>query len=81
MVERGPNRYTADDWPVISAPESWRVVAQPYFDKLDESVPDAYMVAHALPSLAYRSIQEPNGYPTVRSDAQGQFPIPECEAG
>ena len=72
-VELGPNRYTADDWPVKSGPESWRVVAQPHFDEL--------MVAHPSPILAYRSIQEPNGYPIVRSDAQGQFRFQSVKLG
>ena len=73
IVERGPNRYTADDWVVKPGPESWRHVAQPYFDKL--------MVAHVIPVLAYRSIQEPNDYPTVRSDAQGQFRFQSVKLG
>ncbi len=73
IIERGPNRYTADDWPVIAGPKSWRGVAQPHFDEL--------MVAHPSPILAYRSIQKPNGYPTVRSDAQGQFRFQSVKLG
>jgi len=73
MVERGPNRYTADDWPVIPGPESWGGVAQPHFAEL--------MVAHESPTLAYRSIQEENGYPTVRSDVQGQFRFQSVQLG
>ena len=39
------------------------------------------MVAHPSPILAYRSIQEPNGYPIVRSDAQGQFRFQSVKLG
>jgi len=73
IVERGPNRYTADDWPVVPGPKSWRVVAQPHFAEL--------MVAFERPILAYRSIQKLNDYPTVRSDAQGQFRFQSVKLG
>ena len=73
IVERGPNRYTADDWPVIPGPESWRTVAQPHFDKL--------MVAHWHPLLAFRSIHAINGYPTVQTDVQGYFRFRNVKLG
>ena len=73
IVERGPNRYAADDWAVIPGPRSWQHVAQPYFDEL--------MVAHERPVLAYRSIQKTNDYPTARTDAQGRFRFGNVKLG
>ena len=56
-VERGANRYTADDW-------------QEHETNLDQW---GGPVLIGSPRLAFRSIQELNDYPTVRTDARGHF--------
>ena len=58
-VERGPNRYTADDW--LQHPT--------VLDQWGHGTP----VTVGIPRLGYRSIQEQYGYPTVQTDSQGRF--------
>ena len=57
-VERGPNRYTADDW-------------LEHATKLDNWKAGPMLIGN--PMLAFRSIQSANNYPTVLTDSQGRF--------
>jgi protocatechuate 3,4-dioxygenase beta subunit len=65
FIERGPNRYTADDW-------------QEHETDLDRWSSPTLI---GSPRLAFRSIQEINDYPTVRTDAQGQFRFDKVKLG
>ena len=69
IVERSPNRYTADDWLDHESKLDWWGAGTP--------------VTVGSPSLGFRSIREGNGHPTVKSDAEGRFdfhdvPLSEC---
>jgi hypothetical protein len=58
-VERGPNRYTADDW--LQDPTT--------LDPWGHGTP----LTVGVPRLGYRSIQKQHGHPTVKTDTQGRF--------
>ena len=72
IVERGPNRYTADDWVVKPGPESWRHVAQPHFAKL--------MVALPGPPSGVPLDSKTERLPDRQQRCPGAVPVPECEA-
>ena len=59
LVERGPNRYTADDWLEHETELDHWVLETP--------------VTVGSPELGYRSTRKENGYPTVQTDGQGDF--------
>lgn len=64
-VELSPNRYAADDWSIGPAYKGLtNYYHEDYFGE---------RLMGATPVLAYRSIQSSNNYPTVESDAKGQF--------
>ena len=58
-IERSPNRYTADDW----------LEHESKLDHWGGGTP----VTVGSPTLGFRSIRQGNGYPTVKSDAEGRF--------
>ncbi len=65
-VELSPNRYTLDSW--LEDPE----------------VLDAWKAAPrtiGLPQLSYLSIRKENGYPTVKTDAKGDFRFESVKLG
>ena len=64
-IERGVNRYAADDW-------------QEHETNLDRWGSPTLI---GSPRLAFRSIQEINDYPTVRTDAQGLFRFRNVKLG
>jgi len=65
FIERGDNRYTADDW-------------QEHETDLDHWSSPTLI---GSPRLAFRSIQKINDYPTVRTDAQGRFRFDNVKLG
>ena len=65
-VERGPNRYAADDW-LEHATKLGPWKATP--------------LTIGSPVLGYRSIRKENGYPTVQTDAQGRFRFESVKPG
>ena len=65
-VERGPNRYAAEDW-------------LEHATELDNWKAAPLIVGN--PRLAFRSIQPDNDYPTVRTDAQGRFHFDDVDLG
>ncbi len=66
-VERGPNRYVADDW--IEDKET----------ELDLWKAAPRLIGN--PRLSYRSIQSVNGYPTAKSEVDGRFRFTDVELG
>jgi protocatechuate 3,4-dioxygenase beta subunit len=64
-IERSPNRYAADDW-------------QEHETDLDRWGSPTLI---GSPRFAFRSIQEINDYPTVRTDAQGRFRFDNVKLG
>ena len=66
-VERGPNRYTADDW--LQDPTT--------LDPWGHGTP----LTVGVPRLGYRSIQKQCGHPTVRTDVQGRFLFDSVKLG
>jgi hypothetical protein len=58
-IERGPNRYTADDW-LEDATKT-----DPWYHQDPLTV--------GAPQLGFRSIQAANGHATTMSDAEGRF--------
>ena len=71
-IELSPNRYNADDWPTV-----------PAYKGLENYYHEDYYFEERLmgdtPVLAYRSIQTIDHYPTVESDAKGQFEFSNVE--
>ena len=74
MVERGPNRYSVDDW--VVDPLGWDKRVRHGNGHPDRITPIEY-----LPQLTYRSIQKTNGYPTVRTDEQGRYVFDDVDLG
>ena len=74
LVERGPNRYSVDDW--VVDPLGWdkRV-------RHGNTHPDRITPIEYLPQLSYRSIQKINGYPTARTDEQGRYVFEDVDLG
>ena len=74
LVERGPNRYSVDDW--VVDPLGWgkRV-------RHGNTHPDRITPIEYLPQLSYRSIQNLNGYPTARTDEQGRYVFEDVDLG
>ena len=66
LVELGPNRYTADDW-LEHATKLGPWKATP--------------LTIGSPALGYRSIRKENGYPTVQTDAEGEFRFESVKLG
>ena len=66
-VERGPNRYTADDW-LENATET-----DPWYHKFPRTV--------GSPQLGFRSIRGQPGHATVTSDAEGRFEFRDLRWG
>ena len=65
-VERSPNRYHLDSW----------------LEHATELDPwEATPLTIGSPVLGYRSIRAGNGYPTVQTDARGQFRFERVEPG
>ena len=65
IVERSPNRYTADDWIEDTETNVWKAVLR--------------LVGN--PKLAFRSIQSENKYPTVRTDTRGRYCFDNVKLG
>ena len=74
LVERGPNRYSVDDW--VVDPLGWDKRVRHGNGHLDRITPIEY-----LPQLSYRSIQKLNGYPTARTDEQGRYVFEDVDLG
>ena len=74
VVERGPNRYSVDDW--VVDPLGWNKRVRRGNAHPERIVPIEY-----LPTLSYRSIQKINGYPTARTDEQGRYVFEDVNLG
>ena len=74
LVERGPNRYSVDDW--VVDPLGWNKRVRHGNTHPDRITPIEY-----LPQLSYRSIQKINGYPTARTDEQGRYVFEDVDLG
>jgi len=74
LVERGPNRYAAEDW--VVDPLGWHKRVRRGNTHPERTVPAEY-----IPVLAFRSIQKINGHPTVRTDEQGRYVFEEVDLG
>jgi hypothetical protein len=74
VVERGPNRYSVDDW--VVDPLGWKKRVRHGNTHPDRITPIEY-----LPQLSYRSIQKTSGYPTARTDEQGRYVFEDVDLG
>jgi hypothetical protein len=74
LVERGPNRYSVDDW--VVDPLGWNKRVRHGNGHPDRTTPTKY-----LPQLSYRAIQKRNGYPTARTDEQGRYVFEDVDLG
>ena len=74
VVERGPNRYSVDDW--VVDPLGWNKRVRHGNTHPDRTTPDEY-----LPQLSYLSIERINGYPTARTDQQGRYVFEDVDLG
>ena len=74
LVERGPNRYSVDDWGVD--PLGWEKRVRHGNGHPERITPLEY-----LPQLSYLAIQKINGYPTTRTDEQGRYVFEDVDLG
>ena len=74
LVERGPNRYSVDDW--VVDPLGWNQRVRHGNTHPDRTTPTEF-----LPQLSYLSIQKINGYPTARTDEQGRYVFEDVDLG
>ena len=72
-MSRSPNRYEANDWTALPTVNGEKPrFAEPLFD------PPRFC---STPVLAYHSIDDANGHPTVRTDVQGRFRFDDVSLG
>jgi hypothetical protein len=72
-VQRSPHRYDANDWMTIPTPNGEKPrFAEPFFD------PPRVC---STPVLSFRSIDDADGHPTVRTDGLGQFRFDDVSLG
>jgi hypothetical protein len=74
LVERGPNRYSVDDW--VVDPLGWNKRVRHGNTHPDRTTPIEY-----LPRLSYLSIQKINAYPTARTNEQGRYVFEGVDLG
>jgi len=77
LVERGPNRYSVDDW--VVDPVGWNKRILQFCQ--NDAHPGEIIPIEYLPQLSYRSIQKSNGYPTARTDEQGRYVFKDVDLG
>ena len=77
LVERGPNRYSVDDW--VVDPFGWKKRILQFCQ--NDAHPGEIIPIEYLPQLSYRSIQKSNGYPTMRTDEQGRYVFKDVDLG